>query len=839
MIRFFRNLRLDSISFLAGFVAATLFWLLLRILRPSLLRGWQRAKNWAQSARQGLLTNIDQRYRVDTLKYVQGIHLAASLFSLDEVLIPPRLLAPPVLVDPEMPPPYEDTVSTTISYAPDWSELAAVYEAKTLDVFDVLEGGSNLAITGRMGNGKTTALAYIASKIARQDPDIGKFDQYIPVFLHAAELNLPPDEEDTSLNVLLRAVSARASALTLPRLSELIRTSFDNGQAVLLLDGLDELTSDSMEEIIDFLKSLLEEYPDIQVVAAADVYQIDKLPSLGFAAVPLNIWGRKNQAKFINQWGKLWSQHIIPDADNGNFIDPILLNGWLLNLENAATPFDLTLKVWSAYAGDALGPNDVDGIESYIKRVSVGLPQSRVVLERIASGLMNSKDSGFSENQFSDWLRAESPDEEISEEEEMIDEHTDQKETSTKETVKKSIIYQVITDLTQNGALRLLSNKKYYFVHPNITCYLAESLPEHPEPEGFNSSPSWPLNDRSRYYHSAKHRNGKDIHQMLIDRSDPLKRELLDAGLWLRHLPNDLVERKLILQALTVDLKEEQLPMGLRNRVLAALATSGDPGVSTLFRHLLNAPQNTVRQLAVIGCGYLRDSKSVGDLIKKINDLPNVATAACLALVNIGTKPALEAVATALIQGDERIRRAAAEAFASHPSEGYSVLKEGSTVEDLLTRRAVIYGLRRVNQPWAVEILEELQIEDAQWVVKDAAAQAVKELNAPDPAVPNPQPPLEDLPWLIAFAGDRDSGLSAGAPAKEMLIKVLEEGNDDEKLAALSQICRRGEANIFPAVYYLLNDENPELKEAAFHTIWHIATTGNPIPSLEGLDLRS
>jgi HEAT repeat protein len=284
------------------------------------------------------------------------------------------------------------------------------------------------------------------------------------------------------------------------------------------------------------------------------------------------------------------------------------------------------------------------------------------------------------------------------------------------------------------------------------------------------------------------------------------------------------------LQQLTNDLQNESLSQGLRARILSALVTSGDPGIPTLFRHLLNSQHEKVRQLAVLGCGYLRDYQSVGILIKKLGDSLAIGQVACMALINIGTKPALEAVATVLIQGDERLRRAAAESFANHPSEGHPILKEGSQVKDLLTRRAVIYGLSRVNQTWAIQILEELQIEDAQWVVKDAAAQAVTRLNNPDSAIPVPQPPLEDLPWLVAFASEREVGINEGAPAREMLLKALIEGNEEEKLAAMGQVRLRGEAGIFPTIYQILYGGNVELQEAALHTIWHIGSTGSQIP---------
>jgi HEAT repeat protein len=826
MIRFFRNLRLDSISFWAGFVASTLLWLLLRILRPALRKGWEFLKTTVQSARQGLLTNTEQRHRVDTIKHVQGLHLAAPLFSLDEVLITPRLMAPPVIVDPDLPPPYEDTVSTTIPFTPDWPELAAIYATNSLDVFDVLSGSSNIAIIGKPGIGKTTILAYIATKIARQDPEAEAFQNTLPVFLHVEELEFPEDAETEVLDAVIKAVSARASTLTLPRLSELLQTSFELGKVILLLDGLDELAPEAMRVRVEYLGELIESYPDNQIVVAADVHQIDGLPALGFATIPVAPWGKINQAKFIQRWGNLWSQFIIPDPDPEEYIDPLLLNGWLINLDPISTPFDITLKVWAAYAGDSRGPSDIDAIEAYIQRLYVDLPKARITLELIASETLQIMETGFTENQALDWIRKGGVEEIITETEEIVPEEPD----TEIEPIKKNIIFRILPELIQQGLIYSLPNKKYYFEHPIIGGYLAGSTTNQQTRNTIYNQPPCNMKAIACNY-MARHKTvGDEIRRLLSTTDDLLKSDQLTAGQWLKYLPRDLPERKMILQQLTNDLQNESLTMMLRTRILSALAASGDPGVPTLFRHLLNSPHSNVRQLAVLGCGYLGDLKSVGDLIALLGDIPNVAQAACMALVNIGTKTALEAVAKVLIQGDEQIRRAAAESFANHPQEGFPILKDGSSVEDLLTRRAVIYGLRRVQQPWATEILEELQIEDEQWVVKDAAAQAVVQLNTPDPAIPQSQPPLEDLPWLVAFASDRDLGISSGAPARDMLKLALNEGTDDEKLAALGQVRLRGEFEVFPAIYDILYGNNPELQEAAYHTIWHIASSGYEIP---------
>ena len=38
------------------------------------------------------------------------------------------------------------------------------------------------------------------------------------------------------------------------------------------------------------------------------------------------------------------------------------------------------------------------------------------------------------------------------------------------------------------------------------------------------------------------------------------------------------------------------------------------------------------------------------------------------------------------------------------------MLKEGVTIEDVLVRRAVVFGLARVEEPWAIETLEQVVV---------------------------------------------------------------------------------------------------------------------------------
>jgi HEAT repeat protein len=280
-------------------------------------------------------------------------------------------------------------------------------------------------------------------------------------------------------------------------------------------------------------------------------------------------------------------------------------------------------------------------------------------------------------------------------------------------------------------------------------------------------------------------------------------------------------------------LNKDGLSLGVRARALTALATCGDPSVLTLFRQMLVSTSPEARQLGALGCGAVHDEKSIDDLNALLYDpVPNVCRAACLALVAIGNSAALEMVASALLQANEDVRRAAAEALSQYPEEGYPILREGATLEDLLVRRAVVFGMARVKEPWAKELLEKMQVEDSQWVVRTAAEQTLDALSKPDVHVPQQLPPLYQIPWLITFASERGMGIAPGKPAEDMLARALKEGNEDQRLAAMD-VYRNVPSIAFSVVsdlYHVLYGSDEEMREAAFNTLWHLDAAGIDLP---------
>ena len=122
-------MRLDFFSLIVGFILGlVVYWLAGRV-RPLLGEIRQNIKEQREVAQTRRTSGLEDNLRRLTLRRAQGMHLAASLFSLDELLQEPRLLAPPARVEPGVTGLQEDVISMTLPYMPTWPEVAAIYRA--------------------------------------------------------------------------------------------------------------------------------------------------------------------------------------------------------------------------------------------------------------------------------------------------------------------------------------------------------------------------------------------------------------------------------------------------------------------------------------------------------------------------------------------------------------------------------------------------------------------------------------------------------------------------------------------------------------------------------------
>jgi HEAT repeat protein len=835
----------DLPSFLAGVVVGILFvWIAGRV-RPLLGQIRENFKEQREAARTRRTSGLEDNHRRSTLRRAQGMHLASSLFALDEILQEPRLIAPPARVEPGVLGIQEDIISQTLPYMPAWPELAAIYRAPTLSLSEAIAGGENIVIVGAAGMGKTVALAHLASLAANLQVRMDGSGDAVPYLYHVADLGLPHDSSKDPIQVITNAASEHAAVFDLGRLLGFIQRTFKSGHALVLIDGFDELDPKGQHDLVEWFKALMQSYPDVRIVTTGCPGQLHGLISLGFVPLALMAWDPPGNAHFIQQWGELWSRIVTfeLDAQTGpGQVDSVLLNSWLTSDNRGLTPFELTLKVWGAYAGDSLGPRVLDAIATHVKRLApAGTPIA--ALELLAMQVVLTSQPIFDPRTARTWVKQyeivdDKPIESAESSAETPDGEPIALTESQKIRVKRSRAGEAVpspgllSKMVESGLLVACPNNKMRFLHPVLNGYLAgPAIGDNNADTALLSQPDWDGKTLSLHYLAARGDATAVAELMLKGSNLPLHNQILAVARWLRDAPKDLAWRGKVFASLLNILQAEGQPLALRGQAMAAFVTSGDPGAATLFRQLLGSRSFELIPLAALGSGAIKDVKAI-DALEEVMQAPfgAVRRATCLALVAIGTEKSLEGVARALVQGDEEMKRAAAEALANDLGEGHAMLKEGATLPDIMLRRAVVHGLARVGQPWALETLQRMQVEDDQWAVRNLATQYLEQISKIDPRVPHKLAVPSEAPWLIAFAGKQGVGIPRGGPATDVLLSAFKLGETEERLAALPYLKRVANEGIIGALYNGMYGEDPEVREAAFYALEEIGANGTNLP---------
>ena len=800
------------------------FWLMGKLI-PALPGLTQSVRSKSSIGRTKLISNNAERLRQDTLRHVQGLHLASPLFALDEILVEPRILALPTTSQPTGDNRYSDILSRIIPYLPDWPDLAARYSAKTKSLADALGNDANLILTGGPGSGKTTALAALICNMVRKEQSAASLSGYLPIYTHVSDMFPDNRFDQPPLDHIRDALHTYAGSLSIKRLETLIQQAFQGGKALLLVDGLDEVAPEFHIEVTKFLASSLEEYPGIRLVVTSSPENYSGLIELGLVPVAIAAWNEQRYLSFVNKWSRSWFRYIRPAlSDTIEQIDPRLLNAWLLADNPIITPFDATLKAWAVFAGDTVGPGYIDSIESYIWRLTNHLENSRPGLEDFALQMVASQEVA------QDLKRTRGWEDELTAETNNTDPETDRayKDLSKRGRRSTRKLSGVIPELLESGLLVERAAGRFSFCHPVIMGSMASAaLADMPVSHFLSNQPDWTGKSLTLLFLATSREISPEVSDLLTSDDDPLFRRQLTVGRWLRYAPQSATWRTQAMRYLATEFQRSNIPLGLRARLLSALLLSGDPGVGVLLRQISHTTSDDLCYLSALGMGYMMDHQSLGRLRELLSEPEiKVSQAACFALVMIGNQQAFEVLGSALLEGSDELRRAAAEALALDLGEGHEMLKEASQMDNLLVRRSAVYGLARVGQPWAEGVLNKLALEDKEWVVRSAATQIIEQDQETDPSIPHAPLPLHETPWLIAFAGDRGIGIAPGQPAENLLLAALAEGSPEQQQSALECLQAHPNLDALPLIHEIIESGLGDSQEAAFNTLFSFASQG-------------
>lgn len=842
----FLNL-IEPISFIAGFATATLIWFLAGRARPLLEEMRQNLREQRAQAQTRKASSVEENHRRLTLRRAQGMHLAAPIFALDEILQEPKVLTPPAPVEPGIPPRFEDVVTQTLPYLPAWPEIAAIYQPHTLTLPQALAGDANIVIIGQPGAGKTVALAHLASLAANRSEKLRTLQDSVPFHFHVADLNLPARDPKNILEPIIEAASENAPLFDVGKIPAFVQSAFKGGSVLLIVDGYDEITPEEQSLVSEFFKLLLKAHPETRIVAAGAPEYLDGLIALGFVPLALCGWSEAENQKMVDEWGRLWSSTVALESwtqTGPEPVDPLLINSWLGAQSLTLTPLELTLKLWGAYAGDSLGPHVLEAIATHIRRIAP-LNTPVAALETLAMQAAVSAAPVFDPRKAREWVKSfevaeESPEgapaQSPGEEAQGVNPNTRTKKKVEKVSTPNTGLLGKMTD---SGLLVSHSNNRMRFIHQVFAGYLAgHALTTYNADDTLLNQPDWSGKYLTMRFIAA-HGDASRLAQAMLEHSRlPMYHPLFAAARWLRDAPRSAPWRGKMFGALAAILQTEGIPLGARGQALAAFVYSGDPSAAALFRQFASSNSFELVHLAILGSGAIRDVKAL-KTIENALQAPSLSVkrAACMALSAVNTIDSLEIAAQALLNGEEDIRRAAGEALANDPNEGHAMLRDGITINDILLRRAVVYGLGRVKEEWALDLLKKIQIEDEQWVVRNAATEVIEVRTRGEGYSPTRLKAPADTPWLIEFAAKKGVGISPGAPATDILLIALKEDDPEARLAALQFLKYTPQDVVLKQIYEAMYRDDPELREAAYNVLWELRVSGVKLrdPSEYGL----
>lgn len=749
MFNWLNNFQLEKISFFLGFLSATILWFVIskfKIWIPDIKSYIQKLiKNLKSQHTSGIQNAIKN----EAYLRAQSNHLAKNLFFLDEIIIEPMLLAQPKTNQEDVNVYFESEIASTVPFTPDFPLLSRNFNVPRISITDAGQKNADLVICGMPGSGKTVALAYLVSCLTRNDPKCGLLSSKIPLYINVHDTDVLLQPEQSVFDMLYKALSPKLPPTVLPRLVKFFQEYLEENKAILIIDALDELPSAEFDKFVEFLKKIKLIYPDLQMIISSSPFYLGELLTQNFSPLFLSAWSNQQIINFYSNWNRLWKQEISKDNQSGDLTasNPLILN-WASSNLRPLSPLEYTLHIWGALAGDLSGPSVLDLLQTYSKRI-VPTKEAYDLAISLASDLIKNKSCYISVS--------------------------DSKGEGFNKLVQSELILPT-------------SSGKFTFIHSELIGYFASlSRSKDPISDLIQIDLQWPANYAYLGFCSAQDSNSEWLTTYTSNEKSSFPVNFLSISHWLKITNKNLTWRVNYIKQLVKIIQDNNAKFTARIRAIAGLVQSNDNSLPVFFRQLLSQNDNSLKELALyaISCSS-RDNSFIADLIS----LSQKASAKfqksiCLALSTFEEENAIHELARILLNGEEKVRQLVAECLAFNPTNGTEILQEAVTMDDIVVRRSAINGLVKLNNLWANQTLKNLMIQDSQWVVRNAATQALEYIESENPCIPERKLPLSETPWLIKFAGNLNLGVSSDQSVAPILLLALESQNKTDVYNAL------------------------------------------------------
>jgi HEAT repeat protein len=869
----------DFVSFLLGFGSASGLSYGVWRYRERIRNLQESAEGQAESAREFLKRSADARYIMDLKAYLEKQHLAGSLMELSEVLIEPRLLLESAVVtalDEEDA--AESAYSNIIPMQYDFPELYASFNIEHSPLTDVLMGDPYVVILGNQGSGKSTALVTLGlmaldvvsfesvqdltdqilsdelqglpenerERRQKELEDIQRraieqlrivqgregedlFDDevielpdiknYFPIFIHLGDidldLNLYGIEVDPA-EPIIRAFQQYSSLITGQAAPVLMYQQLERGNCIVLLDGYEDLSGTTQAHVYTWIQNFIAAYGNNRIVMTGPATGYDPLISLGFAPTAIRPWTERDNEKYVGKWVKQWGE--VERRKSGKKkiqatgVEDSVVRRLLADNRNR-TPLNTTLKILSGLPGDEREIGRRGWYERFLRDYIPEQEQSLPILRELATLML---DRGV-------YLKQD-----------QIVELASNHFVSDEEGDSHDVADKYVKSLLSSELFVKRAGNAYDFRHPMITAYFgAESL-IHDIPQRLSeiaTNDSW---NQAIELAAAAIDLSPAIYQKLSKAPDLLFTNLFSIVRWLPETPADARWRGEILKRLSAAFVGASQFTTIRARAVAGLVASRDQNVLFILRQGIRNGNPVIRKLACVGMGAIGESEALADLRPMlVDDNREVQLAAGMALGAVGTEAALEMMVQGLLEGEEPLRQVVAESLAGIPNEGHSILRDAVVHQDMMVRRAGVYGLARIPATWALIGLYRAMIEDEQWYVRSAAEYTFARARDPHREGPRVLPAADQLGWLSKWATEMGLAVPEGEKAQQLVVRALQEAPPHIRVMAARSIGKLGLLMGIKPLYLALTDRNEQLRATAYDALGIIQQrVTHPLPSI-------
>ena len=706
------------------------------------------------------------------------------------------------------------------------------------------------------------------------DADLPALRQLAPYYIHLDNIQITRQVYGRRVDPaepFVRALqfqAGRVSSKTMPRSTY---KQLEKGQALILIDGYDPQLNAEHPQTRAWLQAFIDAYGHNTIIIAGPAKGYGSLLQMGCAPVFLRPWSAHSINHYVDKWAASWS-HVSKQRRvqiDEETVLQIKENSWALS------PTELTLKIWSQL-GQASPEISLDHFEEtwvqeYLQYV---FPDSESLLPELAQLAALQLDYGFitiqqslaepsiempaspsqtieypENEEINNDLLSEDDDPDdlfLMEEEELTHEFEDNSPVNLPDTLPaaEDIPAPVQTQRGQDKLLKQLIKRHLLVVfsdgclrfrHSFLASYLASLTFSSSSSQRLIEKSTKPAWDRAIGY-AALHTSIDEVVRVRMQAPpDILHNNLLGITRWLAFADPDVSWRGALLKHLgNLFIAQDQYVL-TRERIAAALVGSKDEGVEVIFAKALQDPNPDLRRISCLALGATRNPEFADPLVPYLNDSDiDVQIAASLALGAIGSDSALDAIGNAMEMAEsEHVRQAVAETFAAIPDEGHSLLYHAVEHEDIMIRRAAIFGLRRIRTDWALIAVYRVFLDDQQWYVRSAAQQVFLDMQSVERQGARSYPPIETMPWLMRWASELEDESFMEASSDELLTKAIEDETPIIRHLAAATIGQLGIHKHTPTLYTRLYDPDESIRDTAYHALGDLQSQiGQKLPTL-------